>query len=78
MPREMTKQAGRRDDDIARDIQQSLRLDNDVPDAQITVEVSHGMVTLHGNVDNSFQKEAAESDAKKIKGVRAVDNRIHV
>jgi osmotically-inducible protein OsmY len=78
MPKDRTKHAGRPDDEIARDIQQSLRLDDDVPDERITIEVNRGKVTLRGNVDNSFQKDAAESDAKKIKGVRAVANEIYV
>jgi osmotically-inducible protein OsmY len=65
MPKDSTKHAGRMDDDIARDILQSLRLDDDVPDERITIQVNRGKVTLRGNVDNSFQKAAAESDAKK-------------
>jgi len=77
MPRSRTK-ATRRDDAIAQEIQQSLKLDSDVPDERITITVSDGIVTLAGNVDGRFQKEAAESDAKKFKGVRAITNLIHV
>ena len=78
MLKHKAKHAPRKDAEIVQDIQQSLRLDDDVPEIGITVEVSHGVVTLRGEVDNSFQKEAAESDARKIKGVRAVTNRIHI
>ena len=72
------KQGGRLDEDIARDIRQCMKLDSDVPDERIHVEVDHGLATLTGNVDESFQREAAEADAKKVKGVRDVTNRIEV
>ncbi len=62
---------------IASDIRQALKLDSDVPDERITVQVDAGLVTLEGNVDASLQKEAAEADALKVKGVGGVTNRIH-
>jgi osmotically-inducible protein OsmY len=68
----------RPDDDVARDIRQCMKLDSDVPDERIRVEVHNGLATLNGNVDESFQKEAAEADAKKVKGVQGVANRIEV
>lgn len=73
-----TKHDVRSDDDIAQDIRQALKLDSDVPDERISVEVRNGMVTLDGNVDESLQKEAATADAKKVSGVSSVDNRINV
>jgi len=66
------------DDDLARDIRHCLKLDSDVPDERIRVEVHDRLATLTGNVDESFQREAAEADAKKVKGVRDVANRIEV
>jgi osmotically-inducible protein OsmY len=67
---------GRPDDDIAQDIRQALKLDNDVPDERISVQVHNGVATLEGNVDSSLQKEAAAADAKKVRGVRTVMNQI--
>ena len=68
----------RLDGEIARDIRHAMKLDNDVPDERIRVEVHHGLATLEGSVDRSFQKEAATDDATKVKGVRGVTNRIEV
>jgi osmotically-inducible protein OsmY len=72
------KHSGRLDDDIARDIRQAMKLDNDIPDGRIRVDVQDGRVTLEGNVDTLFQREAAEADAKKVKGTHSVANRIEV
>jgi len=68
--------SGQLDSDIARNIRQALKLDNDVPDEQISVEVSHGLATLEGIVETNLQKEAAEADVRRVKGVRDVMNRI--
>lgn len=68
----------RPDDDIARDVRQALKLDSDVPDERISIQVQNGVVTLEGNVESSLQKEAAAADAKKVNGVSGVDNRINV
>ncbi len=72
------KRGARLDEDIARDVKQSMKFDNDVPDDRIHVTVHDGLVTLEGTADRSFQKEAAEMDARKVKGVRDVTNRIEV
>jgi osmotically-inducible protein OsmY len=71
-----TTNVARLDAGIARNIRQALKLDNDVPDAQIKVDVSHGLATLEGIVETDLQKDAAEADTKKVKGVRDVINRI--
>ncbi len=63
---------------IAWDIRQALKLDSDVPDERITVHVQDGLATLEGTLEASLQKEAAEADARKVRGVRGVTNRIHV
>lgn len=73
-----TKHSVRPDDDITRDVRQALKLDSDVPDQRISVQVRNGIVTLDGNVDASLQKEAAAEDAKKVSGVRSVINQIKV
>ena len=68
----------RLDSVIAANVRQALKLDSDVPDERITVQVHDGLVTLDGTVDADLQKEAAEADAHKVKGVRGVTNRIHI
>jgi len=64
------------DSDVARNIRQALKLDNDVPDEHISVDVSNGLATLGGIVATDLQREVAEADARKVKGVRNVVNRI--
>ena len=68
----------RADHDIVRDIRQSWKLDSEVPDDRISVEVHDGVATLEGTLDRRSQKEAAEFNAKRVKGVRAVTNRIEL
>lgn len=70
------KHAGRSDQNIAQDIREALKLDSDVPDERISVQVHNGIATLEGNVDSSLQKEAAGADAKKVSGVRSIMNQI--
>ena len=73
-----TKRGARLDDDIARDIRQALKLDSDVPDERIRVQVHNGVATLEGNVEANLQKATAESDTRKVKGVVDIVNRITV
>ena len=68
--------AARHDAEIAQNIRQALRFDNDVPDEQIVVAVIDGLATLEGVVATELQKEVAEAVARKVKGVREVINRI--
>jgi osmotically-inducible protein OsmY len=72
------KLSSRPDEDIARDVKASIKFDSDVPDERIRVTVHDGLVTLEGTVETSLQKVAAETDARKVKGVRTVENRIQV
>lgn len=53
----------------------SLRGHVTVP-RNITVSVSSGRATLDGTVEWDFQKQAAESAIKYIRGIRGVTNRI--
>ena len=73
-----TKQGARPDEDLARDIRHALRLDNDVPDERITVQVERGTATLQGTVGAIVQKQTAEADARRVRGVLGVINNIDV
>jgi osmotically-inducible protein OsmY len=68
----------RTDSQIATDVSGMLTLDLDVPDTRITVSVLDGVVTLGGDVDYFYQRDAAEDDAASIAGVRDVINTIAV
>ena len=68
----------RSDADIERDVQAALALDYQVPNEWISVSVVNGFVTLTGNVNWYYQRDAAEADAAMIKGVQGIDDEITV
>ena len=68
----------RTDSDIALAAENALRWDVLVPHDQIKITVFNGFITLEGEVDRHFQKEAAEHAVSRLEGVRAVDNLIVV
>ena len=68
----------RSDADIADDIRCVLELDYQVPDEWLSVSVIDGIAVLTGNVDWSYQREAAEEDAAMILGVRGLVDEITV
>ncbi|WP_404713507.1 BON domain-containing protein [Sphingomonas sp. MMS24-J13] len=66
------------DPEIAGRIVQLFRWDVMVPDDRIQVRVEQGWVTLHGEVEWNYQKEAAQAAAGRISGVQGVSNLIAV
>jgi osmotically-inducible protein OsmY len=66
------------DDEIAQRAVRILSWDIEVPEKLIQVKVSHGIVTLSGEVPYYFQKTAAESDVRRLGGVRGVINQLTV
>jgi osmotically-inducible protein OsmY len=68
----------RSDTDIAQDIRIALMLDLSVPDNRISVSVFDGFATLTGDVDWYYQREAADEDARRIRGVLGVSDQVRV
>ncbi|MCL5669982.1 MAG: BON domain-containing protein [Acidobacteria bacterium] len=64
--------------ELKKDIEEEIQWEPSVNAAEIGVEVTDGVVTLHGRVDSAASKEAAESAAKRLSGVRALANEIKV
>jgi osmotically-inducible protein OsmY len=64
--------AERNDTDIAAAAVNALRWDASVPDDRIKVTVRHGWVTLEGEVDWQFQKDAAARVVHNLHGVKGV------
>jgi osmotically-inducible protein OsmY len=60
------------DTQLKLDIEQELRWDPTVNDAQIGVSVDKGAISLLGTVDTYAQKWAAEAATKRVTGVRSV------
>jgi osmotically-inducible protein OsmY len=68
----------RTDPEIARDAIRELESHISIPADQIKVTVKSGWLTLEGTVDWHYQKAAAESAVKKLKGVLGITNNIAV
>jgi osmotically-inducible protein OsmY len=67
----------RADDEIAEEIAHRRWRDAQGPDS-VAVQVRDGRVILHGEVESVLQRDAVESAAHQLTGVRAVDNLIKV
>ena len=66
------------DDEIAARALKLLNWDGLVPDDRLSLRVEHGIVTLGGEVDWRYQRDEAESDMRKLGGVKGVINNIRV
>jgi len=66
------------DASIQKDVLEQFRWEPFLNAAEIGVSVKNGVVTLSGTVDTFGKKIAAENAAKKISGVKAVVEEIHV
>jgi osmotically-inducible protein OsmY len=68
----------RTDSEIQKDITEQLKWEPFLNPAEIGVAVKDGVVTLTGQVDTYSKKIGAELAVKKIAGVKAVAEEIHV
>jgi osmotically-inducible protein OsmY len=68
----------RPDPDIARAALDAMKWNVSIPKDRIQVKVDNGWVTLEGDVDWFFQKEAAERAIRYLTGVKGVSNLITV
>jgi len=66
------------DADIASAALDALQARVDVPDEKIKLAVKDGWITLEGNVDWYYQKNAAELAVKYLSGVKGVSDNIKV
>lgn len=70
--------AKRTDAELARAALNALEWDVQVPHDKILVKVEDARVTLEGDVDWGFQKEAATKAVRHLMGVRGVSNLVSV
>lgn len=70
--------AKRTDEDIKRDIVESLYWDTRVDAADIAVTVNDGHVTLAGSVPTFRARRAAREDTEIIRGVTGIDNHVEI
>lgn len=69
---------GRTDTEIAGAVRHALTWDVFVPQEAIATTVTHGWVTLEGQVDNWHQHDAAEAAIRNLEGVCGVTNLLAV
>src|SRR5882724_7205625 len=69
---------GHTDTQLTVDVQSKIAGDSNVPDKQLTVSASNGVVTLSGNVSSDGARLAAANDAAQVAGVRTVVNNLQV
>jgi len=62
------------DDRISDQVRMRLAVDQDVKGGAFDVSVKDGVVTIKGRVDTDKGKSRATKLAKKVKGVKDVDN----
>ena len=68
----------RSDERIREDLNERLTDSDEIDASSITVEVSNGVATLNGTVDQRWMKHRAEDIADGCSGVRDVNNQIKV
>ena len=68
----------RPDESIARAASNALEWNDAVPHDRVKVQVQNGLVTLSGEVDSWYQKNAAENAVRHLVGVVSVSNEITI
>ena len=71
-------QTTKQDHDIATDLQKAFRANWDIPDDKITVSVDKGWITMTGDLEWEYQKDAALAATRQIKGVTGLTNAIAI
>lgn len=68
--------AGRRDEEIARDVRRRLEQSSFIRSKAVTVQVANGVVTLTGSLPSWAQSRQAQRVASEVRGVRLVRNKL--
>ncbi|HKB71431.1 MAG TPA: BON domain-containing protein [Thermoanaerobaculia bacterium] len=68
----------RTDEDLARAVRHALEWDVFLPDTKIRTTVSHGLVTLEGEVENLVDRYDAERAVRRLQGIKGVANNLAV
>ena len=72
------QKTGNADDRISDQVRMRLATDADVKGGALDVTVKDGVVTIKGRVDTEKGRDRASKIAKKVKGVKDVDNELVV
>jgi len=74
----LSRETERADDEIAGAATGRFKWDVSIPADAITVTVEKGWVTLTGEVDWHYQRDAASIEVRALFGVRGVSNRVRI
>jgi len=66
------------DGDVFERILNALYWDLTVPSDYLSVKVEKGWVTMSGEVACPYQKSCAETDARRVSGVKGLSNEIEI
>ncbi len=75
---QLTSLSQRTDADIAQAARNALEWTSSIPANSVTVMVESGMVTLSGDVDWQYQRQAATDSVRHLMGVMGVSNQISI
>lgn len=68
----------RDDNDLANEVLDAYKRNWEIPEERVKIKVENGWITLEGDVQWNYQKEAAYRIIKKLSGIRGVSNRITI
>jgi osmotically-inducible protein OsmY len=68
----------RDDNEIASEVVDAFKWNNEVPNDKVKVKVERGWLTLEGEVEWNFQKDAAKKAVSNLSGVAGVTNNIKI
>ncbi|OTA42274.1 MAG: hypothetical protein A6D92_00405 [Symbiobacterium thermophilum] len=74
----MPEQTFEHDEQLAKQVKEALLAQTDSAGIDVQVSARDGTVRLHGVVDALSHKSAAEEIARRVPGVRRIDNDITV
>jgi BON domain len=66
------------DAQVASDVQNKINGDNTIPEKQLNISATSGVVTLSGTVSSDAARNAAANDAAQVEGVKTVVNNLQV
>ncbi|HEY5747360.1 MAG TPA: BON domain-containing protein [Chryseolinea sp.] len=75
---ELDSQTTKQDHDITIDLQKAFHANWDIPDDKITVSVSKGWITITGDLEWGYQRDATQAATRQIKGVTGLTNAITI
>ena len=64
------------DDELAKDVLNALKWNWEIPNDRVKVKVENGWITLEGETEWAYQREAAQITITKVEGIKGITNAI--